>query len=98
MKGVIIYRPVISEKSVQLGSVSKYTFVVDSRANLHEIKSAVENLFKVKVKGVNVANVKGKPKQAGRAKVRRANWKKAIVTLLPGQTIKLFEEKVKDGN
>jgi len=45
------------------------------------------------VKSVNVLNVPGKPKNAGRRKVRRAHWKKAIITLMPGQTIKLFEEK-----
>lgn len=98
MKGVLINRPVISEKSVQLGGASKYTFMVDTRANISEIKSAVQELFKVKVKFINIINVKGKPKQAGRKKVYRANIKKAIVTLLPGQTIKLFEEQVKDAH
>ena len=93
MSSLIIYQPVVSEKSVSLGAGNVYTFKVDPRANLPLIRQAVETLFKVKVKSVNVLNVPGKPKNAGRRKVRRAHWKKAIVTLMPGQTIKLFEEK-----
>jgi len=98
MKGIVVRQPVVSEKSVQLGSESKYTFLVDARANLPEIKSAVESLFKVKVKQVNLINVKGKPKSDRRVKVHRAGVKKAIVTLFPGQTIKLFEEKKTDAS
>ena len=97
MSKVIIYQPVVSEKSVGLGASNIYTFKVDPRANCPMIKQAVENLFKVKVKSISVLNVAGKPKNAGRQKVKRANWKKAVVTLMAGQTIKLFEEK-KDAN
>ncbi len=99
MQNIIIQQPVISEKSVQLGSSNKYAFKVDKRANASEIKRSVEQLFKVKVRQVNIINVSGKPKSMRGRKVKRADWKKAIVTLLPGQTIKLFEEtKAKDGN
>ena len=99
MRSTIIIRPVISEKSVHLGSTNKYTFVVDARANTAMIKDAIKELFKVKIAAVRVINVKGKPKNSGRVKVMRANWKKAIVTLPAGQTIKLFEEQTsKDGN
>ena len=94
----LIYQPVISEKSVQQGTTSKYTFRVDSRANAAAIKQVVAKLFKVKVLHVNVINVQGKPKAAGRRKVKRANWKKAIITLAPGQTIKLFEERKGETN
>jgi len=90
---VIIYQPVISEKSIQQGSVNKYTFKVDPRANSAMVKDSVEKLFKVKVTGVNMLRVKGKPKNLRRTKVKRSDWKKAVVTLLPGQTIKLFEER-----
>lgn len=92
----IIIKPVISEKSIQLGSASKYTFVVDKRANAPEIKKAIENLFKVKVKKVNTVNIGGKPKYFKRNKVKRADIKKAIITLMPGNTIKIFEETTKD--
>jgi len=90
---VIIYQPVISEKSIQQGSASKYTFRIDPRADARAVRRAIEKLFKVKVTSVNMVCVKGKPKNVGRARVKRAGWKKAIVTLLPGQTIKLFEER-----
>ncbi|MBN2585405.1 50S ribosomal protein L23 [Patescibacteria group bacterium] len=93
---LIIKHPVISEKSIQQGSVSKYAFVVDQRANAHQVKLAVERFFKVKVTKVNMMNVAGKPKRVGRRRVYRANWRKAIVTLAPGQSIKLFEETAKD--
>lgn len=97
---VIIKKPVISEKSIQLGSASKYTFVVDKRATSPEIKKSIAKLFKVKIKKVNIINVSGKPKNMKRQRVYRASWKKAIITLLPGQSIKLFEEskKEKDGS
>jgi len=97
MSKVIIYQPVISEKSVGLGASNIYTFKVDPRSNRPLIKQAIEKLFKVKVKSINILNVIGKPKNAGRQKVKRAGWKKAVVTLMAGQTIKLFEEK-KDAN
>ncbi|MFA5270230.1 MAG: 50S ribosomal protein L23 [Patescibacteria group bacterium] len=93
---LIIKHPVISEKSIQQGSVNKYAFVVDQRANAYQVKAAVEKFFKVKVTKVNMINVAGKPKRMGRRKITRANWRKAIVTLAPGQSIKLFEETAKD--
>jgi len=95
---LIIKHPVISEKSIQQGAVSKYAFVVDQRANATQVKAAVEKFFKVKVTKVNMMNVAGKPKRMGRRKVTRANWRKAIVTLASGQSIKLFEETAKDAS
>jgi len=94
----IIKQPVISEKSIQLGGSNKYTFRVDKRANAPEIKKDVEKLFKVKVKQVNIINVIGKPKNLRRMKVKRANFKKAIITLMPGNTIKMFEDTQKDAS
>lgn len=95
---LILKHPVISEKSIQQGSVSKYAFVVDQRANAIQVKAAVEKFFKVKVTKVNMINIAGKPKRMGRRKVSRASFRKAIVTLASGQSIKLFEETVKDDN
>lgn len=95
---LIIKHPVISEKSIQQGSVNKYAFVVDDRATAPEVRAAVEQFFKVKVIKINMLNVAGKPKRAGRRKVFRASWKKAVVTLAAGHTIKLFEETAKDGS
>lgn len=98
MNGIVIKKPVISEKSIHLGTANKYTFTVDPRANAQIIKQAVQELFQVKVKNINIIRVKGKPKRFGRLQVKRDQAKKAIVTLMPGQTIKLFEEKTQDAN
>ena len=62
-------------------------FRVADDATKPEIKAAVELLFKVKVKGVQVSNVKGKEKKTGRIVGRRRNWKKAYVSLAAGQEI-----------
>lgn len=87
----IIIKPVVTEKSMNLLADNKYTFVVDRRANKTEIKNAIENIFSVKVENVRTMNVNGKPKRMGRFEGRTPNRKKAIVTLKPGQKIRLFE-------
>jgi large subunit ribosomal protein L23 len=87
----IIIRPVITEKSMDLLADNKYTFIVDRRANKTEIKNAIENIFDVRVEKVNTMNYKGKPKRMGRFEGRTPRRKKAIVTLKPGQKIRLFE-------
>jgi large subunit ribosomal protein L23 len=66
---------------------NQVVFRVIQDATKPEIKAAVELLFKVKVKGVQVSNVKGKEKRFGRFMGRRRNWKKAYVSLMPGQEI-----------
>lgn len=93
---IVIKQPVISEKSVQLGAANKYTFKVDRRANASQVKHSVEATFKVKVKKVNIVNLPGKPKQVRGRTITRNAIKKAIVTLMPGQTIKLFETTTKE--
>jgi large subunit ribosomal protein L23 len=65
--------------------------VVDKDSNKLEIKKAVEEIFKVKVKKVTTMNIHGKVKRMGRFEGKRPNWKKAVVQLVPGQTIELFE-------
>lgn len=93
----IILRPLITEKaqiqaSPQVEGVAhKYHFEVDTRANKMQIKDAVEVAFSVSVKEVNTIVMKGKRKRYGRALTKRPNWKKAIVTLMPGDKIELFE-------
>jgi len=87
----IIIKPVITEKSMNLLADNKYTFVVDRRANKTEIKNAIENIFSVKVDNVRTISIKGKLKRMGRFEGRTPNRKKAIVTLKPGQKIRLFE-------
>jgi len=87
----IIIKPVVTEKSMNLLADNKYTFIVDRKANKTEIKNAIENIFHVKVDSVNTMNVKGKPKRMGRFEGITPTRKKAIVTLKPGQKIRLFE-------
>jgi len=64
---------------------------VDVRANKIEIRKAVETLFKVKVLGVNTIKMMGKKKRLGRTAGARPNWKKAIVTLAPGEKVAGYE-------
>ena len=84
----VLLAPTVSEKSTFVGDKNnQVVFRVADDATKPEIKAAVELLFKVKVKGVQVANVKGKEKKGGRIMGRRRNWKKAYVSLAQGQEI-----------
>jgi large subunit ribosomal protein L23 len=88
----ILRRPVITEKStVQKEMHNQLVFEVDRRANKIEIKKAVEKIFKVQVTDVCTMNYQGKPKRMGRFVGRRPHWKKAVVTLKPGQKVEFFE-------
>ena len=88
----MIVRPVVTEKTTdQKEESNQITFEVLPKANRIEIKRAIENLFNVKVDNVRTMNVKGKIKRRGRIVGKRKNWKKAIVTLMPGQRIEFFE-------
>lgn len=87
----VLIRPIITEKSTILASQDKYVFEVDPRANKAQIKEAVQLAFNVRVADVNTINMKGKPRRFGRRVEHRPNWKKAIVTLVPGDKIELFE-------
>jgi len=88
----IIKRPLMTEKTnIQKEAANQFTFEVDRRANRVEIKRAVEQIFNVRVAGVKTMQVRGKVKQRGRIVGKRRDWKKAIVTLFPGQRIDFFE-------
>jgi len=91
----IVVRPMLSEKSMDLSSVGKYTFKVSKDSNKIEIAQAVEAIFKLdpgSVVAVNTVTVKGKKKRVGRfPEGKTPDWKKAIVTLKPGVSITLFE-------
>jgi large subunit ribosomal protein L23 len=88
----VIIRPVITEKShTALDTLGAYTFVVAKEANKIEIAKAVETLFNVKVKDVRTMSYAGKTKRQGRFVGRRNHWKKAVVTLVQGDSIELFE-------
>jgi large subunit ribosomal protein L23 len=88
----IIRRPMITEKSTrQKEEGRQYVFEVDRDANKIEIQIAIERLFKVKVLQVRTSNVLGKMKRLGRRYGKRADWKKAVVTLKEGDRIDFFE-------
>ena len=85
---LVLLAPQISEKSTFVGEKNnQYVFRVLPDATKPEIKAAIELLFKKKVRSVQVANVKGKEKRSGRTIGRRRNWKKAYVSLMPGEEI-----------
>ncbi len=94
----VLRRPRITEKNTWLMEKGQYTFEVHTEANKIQIKAAVEETFSVKVKAVNTLNVKPKAKLrmvrrgSGRIAGSRPGWKKAIVTLEPGNHIDLFEQ------
>ena len=87
----VIVRPVVTEKTTDMGESDKYVFEVASEANKNEVKQAVEKFFGVKVVDVHTMNMKGKPKRLGRYMGRRKDWKKAVVTLQSGDKIDLFD-------
>lgn len=87
----VIVRPVVTEKTTDMGENDKYVFEVASEANKAEVKQAVEKFFGVKVIDVHTLNMKGKPKRLGRYMGRRKDWKKAIVTVQSGDKIDLFD-------
>ena len=82
----LIVAPLVTEKSNALAAEGKYVFKVSVNAEKIEIGRAIEKLFNVKVKSVNIMNYLGKPKRAGRSVKmgRRSDWKKAVVTLAEG--------------
>ena len=87
----VIVRPVVTEKTTDMGENDKYVFEVATEANKNEVKQAVEKFFGVKVVDVHTMNMKGKPKRLGRYMGRRKDWKKAIVTLQSGDKIDLSD-------
>jgi large subunit ribosomal protein L23 len=91
----VILRPVISEKSMDESQRGKYTFAVRDDVSKIQIEAAIEEIFKVKVASVNVMTTKSKEKRGGTRRSRIAGrttpWRKAIVTLAPGQKIEFFE-------
>ncbi len=83
----IIRKPIITEKATKLSEFNKVVFEVASKSNKNEIKSAIEKLFSVKVKAVNIINTKGKLKRFKGILGKRNDVKKAIITLVEGNTI-----------
>lgn len=87
----IILKPLLTEKSTELGSVGKYVFQVANNVNKIEIEEAIRNLYGVNVVKINIINQGGKPIQYGHSSGRTKGWKKAIVTLKAGEKIEIYE-------
>lgn len=88
----IIKRPLVTEKGTkQKAQSNQLAFEVDKHANKILVRNAVESIFKVKVLSVKVMNVRGKERRVGMNVGKRADWKKAIVRLAPGENIESFE-------
>jgi large subunit ribosomal protein L23 len=91
----VILHPVISEKSMDESQRGKYTFAIHDGVSKIQVQAAIEEIFKVKVTAVNVLTTKAKEKRGGMRRSRVAGrttpWRKAIVTLAPGQKIEFFE-------
>ncbi|MFQ5952933.1 MAG: 50S ribosomal protein L23 [Candidatus Omnitrophota bacterium] len=85
----VIKNMIRTEKGTNLLTQNKYIFKVAKDANKHEVKHAVEDIYKVKVKDVNVVNVKGKSRRVRFREGKTASWKKAIVTLHPDSKIEV---------
>ncbi len=99
----IILRPILSEKGTMLGeALNKYVFQVEKQCNKLEIKEAIEEKFKVKIKKVSTMNIKGKNKNVTiksnghilRTRGTQSSWKKAIVTLEEGSSIDMLGGEV----
>lgn len=89
----VIIRPIITEESMKMVTMNKYSFVVARKADKMNIKKAVSQLFNVTVVSLTTSVVKGKTKRVGarRVEVGQTEWKKAIVEIKKGDKIYLFE-------
>lgn len=87
----VLVRPLITEKATDLVAAGKYVFQVALKANKIEIAKAINAIYGVKPLKVNLLNVSGKKVSRGRVKGQRSDWRKAIVTLAKGETIKVYE-------
>jgi large subunit ribosomal protein L23 len=87
----VLRRPLITEKATLLQEGNKYAFEVAQKATKRQVKLAVEKAFKVNVTKVNIVAMHGKMKRIGRRMAMTPSWKKALVTIMPGQKVEFFE-------
>ena len=87
----ILLKPLVTEKVSNLGALGKYVFAVAAFANKVEVAKAIKEVYGIKPVGVNIINRQGKKARYGRISGKRKDWKKAIVTLPKGKTIKIYE-------
>lgn len=87
----VIKRPLVTEKNSILAETGVYAFEVERKATKTEIKSAVEKFFQVKVKSVNTLQCRSRSKRTRVGESKPKYWKKAMVRLMPGEKISIFE-------
>lgn len=87
----ILIKPLITEKASILGSQNKYFFEVDKNSNKVEVAKAIKSVYGVMPEKVNIVSVGGKKVRTGRVAGKKKDWKKAIVTLPEGKSIKIYE-------
>lgn len=88
----IIKYPIITDKAIRLTETNKYSFIVDWYSNKSDIKTAIEELFNVKIIKINTCRLPRKKKRVGKYIGWKSQYKKAIVTLNEGDTINLFTD------
>ena len=88
----LIKYPIITDKATKLLELNQYSFATDCKASKDKIKRAIQYLFNVKVVSVNTNNPQSKDRRIGKFMGTRAKYKKAIITLAPGNSINLFSE------
>ncbi|OGY45565.1 MAG: 50S ribosomal protein L23 [Candidatus Buchananbacteria bacterium RIFCSPHIGHO2_02_FULL_38_8] len=84
-------KPLVTEKAADLGALGKYVFAIDPKMNKIEVKKAIRSIYKVDPVQVNILNFSGKYVRYGRVWGKTKNWKKAVVTLKPGDKIEVYE-------
>jgi large subunit ribosomal protein L23 len=87
----VLDKPLITEKATELGTQNKYAFVVSKASNKIEVAKSIYAVYGVKPVSVNIICMQGKAVTRGRIKGKRKDWKKAIVTLKKGDSIKIYE-------
>jgi len=87
----ILIKPLVTEKVSNLGVLNKYVFAVATDANKIEVAKAIKEIYGIKPVGVNMINRLGKKARYGKISGKRKDWKKAIITLPKGETIKIYE-------
>lgn len=87
----VLVKPLITEKATELNVQNKYAFVVSTAANKIEVAKAIYAVYGVKPASVNIISMQGKVVTRGRIRGQRKDWKKAIVTLKKGESIKIYE-------
>ncbi len=87
----ILVKPLITEKASDIGSLNKYIFAVSPKTNKVEIKKAIRSVYNVDPIKINISNFSGKKVRYGRIQGVTKGWKKAVVTLKPGDKIEVYE-------